>query len=123
MVVVPTRAIPAQPSRPSVVRAARKGWAGSPQPNAFPRFTTPGTHTHVQRFQPQTYLYAECCAACGMADLTLEFEGRRVYAPEQIGNPVDRYVVFAYAFSVVEDPTAVPQRGRGELKHECASAR
>jgi hypothetical protein len=86
--------------------------------SVFPRFNTPGPHTYVQKFQYQNFYYVECYEACGAADPSPEFEGRRVLVPEQIGNPVDGYVVFKYNLNVVAEPTAVAPKGWGEVKQE-----
>lgn len=85
--------------------------------SVFPRFNTPGTHTYVQRFRPETFFYIEYYdASQGQVDPTPEFERRRVSIPEQIGNPVDGDVVFKYTLAVVEEPTAVQSWTWGQIK-------
>lgn len=85
--------------------------------SVFPRFNTPGTHTYVQRFRPETFFYVEYYdASQGQVDPTPEFERRRVLIPEKIGNPVDGDVVFKYTLTVTSDPTAVTPSTWGQVK-------
>lgn len=93
--------------------------------NVFPRFNAPGTHTYVERFKPEESFFfiepweqdAAFADVLGpQEDPWPEFEGRYVYVPEQVGDPVDGYIVYKYTLTVVEEPTAVAPSTWGEVK-------
>ncbi|NKB66748.1 MAG: hypothetical protein GKR89_06795 [Candidatus Latescibacteria bacterium] len=93
--------------------------------NVFPLFTTPGTHTYVQTFQQtdnyfMTVPFEELNAALGAEDPSPQFEGRRVYVPERIGDSVDGQIVFSYTLTVEEAPTAVEASSWAKIKQTFA---
>ena len=97
--------------------------------NVFPRFTTPGKHTYVQTYQ-QTGDYfvdipfEQMGPARGGTDPSPEFEGRRAYVPERIGEVVDGKIVFSYDITVVDKEeffTAVAEETWGKIKRQAVA--
>lgn len=92
--------------------------------NVFPRFNTPGTHTYREIWsQDQPFFYVEPVAAEALCveceyppDPFPEFEGRYVYVPEQIGDPVDGRFTISYTLNVVEAATNVEPSAWGRIK-------
>ena len=97
---------------------------GSPGPGmtggvyaVFPRFTTPGEHTIITTWQPlEEFYYVRNFEADGIEDPSPEFEGRRVWVPEQVGDPVDGLIVQKRTVIAVENPTAVDCCSWGQIK-------
>jgi hypothetical protein len=94
--------------------------------NVYPIFHTPGTHTYVETFRPEepyflTVPFEGLAAALGVVDPSPEFEGRRVYLPEEVGDPVDGQIVFSYTLTVEDMPTAVANYSWARIKQGVTS--
>lgn len=74
----------------------------------YPRFTTLGQHTFSMTFEPlEPYYCVYPYELEGVEDPSPEFEGRRVFLPEVVGDPVDGKIVLQWNVTVVEGPTVV----------------
>ena len=74
----------------------------------FPRFLAPGDHTMSLTYAPTgEFYYVEPYEVQDLVDPSPEFEGRRVFVPEQVGDPVDAKIVLRYDLTVVDEPTSV----------------
>jgi hypothetical protein len=79
------------------------------------RFTTLGPHTVAVTYEPAEF-YNVAWPAGSPDDPSPEFEGRRVWMPEQVGDPVDGKIVLKYNLNVVPPETAVEPCSWGRVK-------
>ncbi len=94
--------------------------------NVFPTFHTPGVHTYVQTYAQTEPVFVQIpmeqlAEAFGQVDPSPEFEGRRVYLPEQVGETVDGRIEIRSTLHVVDAATAVADASWGLVKQDVAS--
>lgn len=71
----------------------------------------------VPFFWVEPYAQEAACTDCGyVPDPWPEFSGHYIWVPEQVGDPVDGFIVYEYTLTVVADPTAVTPSTWGEVK-------
>jgi hypothetical protein len=75
--------------------------------NVHPRFTTTGLHSVKYIYRQEAYFFFhydhDLQLFEGYPDLYPGFEGRRVFIPEVVGDPVDGYMIASWTLNVVAE--------------------